>query len=123
MKAERRIRRSDEVDAALSYQMQACAERGGLTAMVLAERGGKVVASSRWDADDCATVAQSLAGVDTARLVVRTQRADHAEPRVVTARGFAAHGRELVLCAVGQPNDRVLRELYTAMQAVARIMT
>ena len=100
MNKERRTQRSEQVGAALTYQMQACAERAGLAAMLLAERGGTLVASSRWSAEDCAAVALPFVEVHLSNLFSREPERRHsllASSALAVVCGLGAYGYELAL--------------------------
>jgi len=125
MKVERRRRRSPLLGTALHYQLDACAERAGLHAMLVASPDGLLVASSRntsgLEMDE--QIAVHVADVHPHQLVVRHVREPESPPRTVTARGFEVDGQRLVVCAVGRPSASAVDEIYRAMGGVSRILS
>lgn len=120
-KNERRLRRSHLKGPALSLQLQACTERSGVDAMILADGDGLVVASSAWNDDSTEQIAAQMANVGVHQFRVATLR-EGGLPRTVAARGFQAGEQELVVCAVGCPTERTLGELYAAIGGIQRIL-
>ncbi len=118
---ERRTRRSKYTGPALSLQLQACAERSGVDAMVLANHDGLVVASSPWNEEKCAQVAAHFTHVKAHQFRVDTLRG-YGAPRTVSARGFRAGDEHLVVCAIGCPTANTVPELYTAINGIRRIL-
>ncbi len=121
MKMERRVRRSHHTGLALSMQLQACAERSGVDAMILADGNGLVVASSEWNDDATEHVAAQLSSVSTHQFRVLTLQGA-GMTRTVAARGFRVGDQELVVGAVGRPTQDIVGEMYTAMGGVSRIL-
>lgn len=121
MKMERRVRRSPHTGPALSMQLQACAERSGIDAMILADSNGLVVASSEWSHDAAEHVAAQLSGISTHQFRVLTFQGA-GMTRTVAARGFRVGDQELVVGAVGRPTQDIVGEMYTAMGGVTRIL-
>jgi hypothetical protein len=121
-KRERRVRRSPYTGAALSLQLQACAERSGVEAMILASRDGLVVASSPWNHDSTEQIAAQLSHVQTHQFRVDTVREAGAPPRTIAARGFDVGDEQMVVCAVGCPTESTVGELYLAMGGIKRIL-
>lgn len=121
-KRERRVRRSNQLGTALSLQLEACATRSGVEAMILASREGLVVASSPWNSESTEHIAAQLARVQTHQFRVGTVRTDGSAPRTVSARGFDAGDEELVVCAVGNPSRAMVDEMYLAMGGIKRML-
>ena len=121
-KRERRVRRSNQMGTALSFQLEACASRSGVEAMILANRDGLVVASSPWNPESTEVVAAQLARVQTHQFRVGTVRAQGSAPRTISARGFDVGDEELVVCAVGCPTTKMVGEIYEAIGGIKRIM-
>lgn len=119
---ERRIRRSNSTGRALTFQLQTCAERSGVDAMILADAQGLVVASSPWHDDATAGIAATLANIQEHQFRVVTVRDESGPPRTIAARGFQAGEERLVVCAVGCPSSQTVDELYTAMGGIRRIL-
>lgn len=122
MQEERRVRRSDRIETALGYQLQACSERAGLRAMVLADHDGLLVASSPWEdeqGEELAAIMPLLAkGNDFAGVVVtEEQRTDR-----VLVSSFVAAGAPLFLCAVGDFDGASHHEIARAKVGVRRIL-
>jgi hypothetical protein len=119
---ERRVERSEMRGVALSLQLQACAERAGASAMVLADPDGLLVATSRCGAcssEEIASILPSLAlGSDFAGLMMN--RIPGGEQVVVSA--FNVDGVDLYLCAVGDFSDRLHHEIAKAKMGVRRIL-
>ena len=118
---ERRQRRSTSPQIALSLQLDACCEEGGVAAMVLADGDGLPLASS---GDDyaCEEVAGKM--VIVARrirefcgtLIGAGQRWD------VQMTKFEIDGNELVLCAVGGSAEMRQRQMSRSIHAAQRIL-
>ena len=121
-KRERRVRRSHFKGPALSLQLQACAERSGVEAMILASRDGLVVASSPWRETSTEHIAAQLSRVDVHQFRVDTIRETGEPPRTIAARGFDVGDEQLVVCAVGCPTEDTVGELYRAMGGIKRIL-
>jgi hypothetical protein len=105
----RRRRRGDTLETALSYQLAACVEDEGLAAMVLADDEGLCMAS--WGGRD---VCEDAA----ARAPLPGERRLGAE----AARRVRFGGIDLFLCAVGgEPRGRI-RSLERSASGVTRIL-
>jgi len=119
---ERRVERSELVGEALGHQLQACAERAGATAMVLADPEGLLVATSRAGAcssEEIAAILPILAlGSDFAGLMMN--RIPGGEQVVVSA--FNVAGIDLYLCAMGDFSERMHQEIARAKAGVRRIL-
>jgi hypothetical protein len=119
---ERRFRRSDRIETALEYQLQACTERAGLRAMVLADHDGLLVASSPWSeerVEELAAIMPLLAKGDDFSGVVATEE-DRSDPVLVSS--FVAAGAPLFLCAVGDYGSESHHEIARAKVGVRRIL-
>ena len=123
MKKERRRRRSTILGTALRYQLEACAERAGLHAMLLASHDGLVVASSPWNEEHGEEIAAGLGGMQPHQFVVRRVHDHGVPPNTISARGFEVEGERLVMCAVGDPGGAAVSEIYRAMDGVSRILS
>ena len=120
---ERRVKRSNRLETALEYQLEACAERAGLEAMVLADDAGLLVASSPWSSERSETIAAFLPllveGSDYLG-ILRQEVGDGEEPVLISA--FEAAGSELFLCAVGGFGGATHQEIARAKVGVRRIL-
>lgn len=119
---ERRVERSEARGVALGLQLQACAERAGASAMVLADPDGLLVATSRRGATSSEEIAAILPFLalnsDFAGLMMN--RIPGGEQVVVSA--FNVDGVDLYLCAVGDFSDRMHQEIAKAKMGVRRIL-
>ena len=119
---ERRMERSEMRGEALGFQLQACAERAGATAMVLADPDGLLVATSRHgsnSSDEIAAILPFLAlGSDFAGLMMN--KIPGGEQVVVSA--FNVAGIDLYLCAMGDYSERMHTEIARAKEGVRRIL-
>jgi hypothetical protein len=111
---ERRRRRSDDTVEAVGLLLEACRERNGLDALVIADRDGMVVSSS------------ARPGVQPEVIAAHLPRT-HLREQVpaLHARTFKAHGIRLFLGAVGahaNMTDRLLADLLHAMRGTQRIL-
>ena len=122
MYVERRCRRSSQPSLALAYQLQSCAERAGLQAMLLSDEDGLLVAGSTWTAEgseEMAAVLPYLArGGEFAGILLGEGSVGHA----VQVKPFRAEDTGLFLCAVGKAGEGVGREIDTAIAGVRRIL-
>jgi hypothetical protein len=123
MKKERRRQRSTILSTALRYQLEACAERAGLRAMLLASHDGLLVASSPWKDEYGEEIAARIGGVHPHQFVVRHVQEQGIPPSTIAARGFEVDGQRLVMCAVGNASASAVDEIYQAMGGVSRILT
>ena len=118
---ERRRNRSELITQALTYQLHACCEDGGMHAMVLADDVGLPLAASG-DADACDEIAASMAMVAArtdqfAGTLYRGGR--HWE--VEMAR-IPVDGGHLVVCAVGGSAEQRWRQVARGARGAQRIL-
>jgi len=109
MAPERRRRRGETLEEALSYQLGACVEDEGLAAMVLADAEGLCVAS--WGRPDTCESAAARAPLPAER-----------DPDAEAARQVWFGGIELYLCAVGGEPVARDRSLARSARGVTRIL-
>jgi hypothetical protein len=123
MKAqERRRRRGTTVTQSLRYQLEACCEDSGITAMVVADGDGLPLASSG-DAYACDEVA--------ARMVLAGRRVREFNGVLLGAghrwdvqmKKIELEGTELLVCAVGGSADARQRQIARGAAGAARILT
>ena len=105
MEADRRTRRGDTLEDALNYQLAACVDAEGLSAMVLADADGLPLAA--WGGSDTCEEAAARAPF----------RRDDDQ-----ARRFRFGGHDLYLCAVGGEELARRRSLERSQNGVARIL-
>ena len=119
---DRRVRRSEQLDTALSYQLDACVERAGLTTMVLADQDRLLVASSSTpdpkDEELAAILPLLVQGSDFAGILLGQQSPGD---QVVVSE-FNAAGTNLYLCAVGDYGRKTHEEVARAKVGVRRIL-
>jgi len=123
MKSERRVHRSEQLEEALSYQLEACVERAGLDAMLLADRDGLLVAESHQSADETDEIAAILPllarGQDfTGNLLSRSG----ATCLELAVSSFSISDSELFLCALGGNDQVAFLEMERAKNGVQRIL-
>ena len=118
MLEERRVRRTQDRNAALRFQLEHSRDRGGLEALVLADDQGMVVAAAGDDA-----VCEELGAI--APLMGRTVMGMPMPPMLrggeVAVRPLSLYGQDLFLACVG---GGVARDalLSTSMSGVQRIL-
>jgi hypothetical protein len=118
---ERRKRRSDHLNRALEYQLEACREDAGLEAMLLTDDEGLAVAASG-EAGACDELAARLAliGRKVPEFVGILFSAEGS--REVSMQRFAIDGAELYMCAVGGGPDPRARQIRRSIGGCARIL-
>lgn len=116
---ERRVRRSLDRGEALSYQLEACVERTGAKFMVLADDGGLVLASSRWDAGECEETAARMATLGLCEDSVGEVWRDD---RSVAVLAFSAIGQRLTMGIGAESVDGLLPEVERAIEGARRIL-
>jgi predicted regulator of Ras-like GTPase activity (Roadblock/LC7/MglB family) len=119
---ERRTRRSERIDEALSYQLEACVARAGLKALVVADGDGLVVASSPWHEARSEAVAAALPLVAQGSDFAGTLLDEGAGAEHVLVSSFVAAESELYICAVGDFGGDAHREIARAKVGVRRIL-
>ncbi len=123
MKIERRFRRSEQTDEALTYQLDACVERAELDIMLLADHDGLLVATSQSSGDDTEEIAAILPllarGHDFIGSLVSHGGSSCLE---VAVSAFHISDSELFLCALGGNDQEVFNELEIAKSGVTRIL-
>ena len=118
---ERRRRRTNVITEALTYQLIACCEDGGMHAMVIADDEGLPLASSG-DAGDCDELAARMALVGartpgfSGTLLGNGQRWD------VDMTKVDIQGSQLLVCAIGGDADQRRRQLSRGAAGTARIL-
>ena len=122
MQAERRVHRSANTREALTFQLAATAERTACRSLVLAERGGLMIAEVGGDtaSEEIAALAPTLApGVTRWHGTIPTSAGD----RLVTVTPVASALGPLFLCAVGGLICVLGPELSSGGQGVVRILS
>jgi len=117
---ERRKRRSEITEEALTLQLDASARRSGVDYMVLADHQGLVIARSRdtGEAEEVAAYSPFLADSRSWAGRLPCERG----PRDTTIAPFRLGGQSLYLCAVGSQSKRVGGEILQAQCGVRRIL-
>jgi uncharacterized ParB-like nuclease family protein len=119
--SDRRRRRTDLITQALTFQLLACCEDGGVHAMVVADEDGLPLAKSG-DCQDCDEVAATMVqlGSRTAAfsgtLLRRGQRWDVDMTRIVV------DGSPLMVYAVGGSSEQRARQIARGAQGALRIL-
>ena len=119
--SDRRRRRTDLITQALTYQLLACCEDGGMHAMVVADEDGLALAASG-DRHACEEVAATMVHVGartsafTGTLLRSGQRWDVEMTRVVV------DGSPLVVCAVGGSPEQRAHQLARGAKGALRIL-
>ena len=119
--SDRRQRRTEDVMEALHFQLDACREAAGLTAMVVADEHGMCVAASG---------AESTCSELAARLPLLGRKAGDFEGVLLGAKGgvpvamkrIRIDGAELFACAFGGVKERHAMQLVRAEHGVRRIL-
>jgi len=120
-KPERRIQRSNIKSSVLTYQLQACKERSGVEAVLLTSQEGFLVASSEGQDHLGESIAASLCQVQPHQFRIASIRQE-TRTKTIAARGFQFGEQALVVSAVGCPTENTVKELYTAMGGIQRIL-
>lgn len=118
---ERRRQRSDSKREALMYQLQACARRAGIEAMVLADEQGRVIARS-----DRLPIAQEVAVFGPFLAKPKTWFGKvqlDGQSRSLAVSPFRLGTSTAYLCAVGAKRHNVGGAFLQAAAGVRRIMT
>lgn len=122
MQTERRFRRSEQPALALTYQLQASAERAGVNAMLLSDGDGLLVAGSPWGATEAEEMAAILPLLARGGHFAGILLGERSVGRAVHVRSFTAEETDLFICAVGKTGDGVELEVQTAIEGVRRIL-
>ncbi|HEY0195633.1 MAG TPA: hypothetical protein VGC42_31180 [Kofleriaceae bacterium] len=118
---ERRRHRTNVITDALTFQLRACVEDGGMHAMVIADDEGLALASSG-DAGACDELAARMALVGakapgfSGTLLGDGQRWD------VDMAKVDVHGSQLLVCAIGGQADQRRAQLRRGAAGTARIL-
>lgn len=120
---ERRCKRSDDLQKALDYQLEASMQRAGFKALVLADELGLFVAGAG-DArcfEKLAAVSPRITGPGRSwrgSLVTRKQR-----HKLSVAPLTLKQGQTLYLAATQGQNEAISRELFASGRGVLRILS
>ncbi|HEX4421556.1 MAG TPA: hypothetical protein VH165_26755 [Kofleriaceae bacterium] len=118
---ERRRRRTNVITEALTYQLSACCQDGGMHAMVVADAEGLPLASSG-DAGACDELAARMALVAartpgfSGTLLGDGQRWDVDMTKVMV------HGSPLLVCAIGGNPEQRRRQITRGATGTLRIL-
>jgi hypothetical protein len=122
MSDDRRVRRSERLDLALSYQLEACVERLGLEEMLLADQDGLLVASSAGEASSSEEIAAILPLLARGHDFTGNLLGKGVTCHTVAVSGFRAANTDLFLCALGDNGPVTFDQIALAKEGVARIL-
>lgn len=117
---DRRARRSERRDLALSYQLASAAERAGADFMLVCDQDGLLLATSAEAGVDGEEVAARLACL---KLCEDSVGEVWREDRTLAALSFVACGQRLLIGAGGSSVDGALPEMRRAIEGAVRILT
>src|SRR5262245_54437619 len=117
----RRVRRSDDVLTALTYQLEACRKEAKLEAIVVSDASGLCVASTGKQ-ETCEEVAARLPIIGRNAPDFGGILLSGAKGLKMVVRTFTVEGAPLYACAIGKPHARIERSLARGIQGVTRIL-
>lgn len=118
---ERRRRRSDDPGQAIRYQLDACRQKAGFDAMILADRDGLCIATSG-PVMACEEFAARVSVMHRDEADFDDELWTQDDRWDVHVRRFDIGGVELCLCAVGgMPGERAT-EIERSLRGVTRIL-
>jgi hypothetical protein len=118
---ERRRRRTDVITEALTYQLLACCEDGGMQAMVVADNEGLPLASSG-DATACEELAARMALIGARTPGFSGTLLGNGERWDVDMTKVSVHGSQLLVCAIGGDAGERQRQVARGASGVGRIL-
>jgi len=119
---ERRRRRAATITQALTYQLLACCEDGGMHAMVVADEDGLPLASSG-DRQACDEVAATMVRVGSRTPAFSGTLLGTAQRWDVDMAKVMVDGSPLLVWAVGGSADQRRRQIARGAQGTLRILT
>lgn len=122
MKDDRRVRRSEQLDQALAFQLEACVERVGLEEMLLADQDGLLVASSAGSTTHSEEIAAILPLLARGHDFTGNLLSQGATCHKVAVSAFHAAETDLFLCALGDNGCETFAEIAQAKLGVTRIL-
>jgi hypothetical protein len=120
-KPERRRRRADLITQALTYQLRACCEDGGVHAMVIADEDGLRLASSG-DCHACDEVAATMVQLGARTHAFSGTLLRHGQRWDVDMTRIFVDGIPLLVYAVGGSPDQRARQIARGAQGTLRIL-
>jgi hypothetical protein len=119
---ERRTRRSDRPSEALALQLQSCAERAGLQAVIVSDYDGFLVGASPWSREDSEELAALLPLLARDGRFAGILLGEASIGWAVQVETFKSEDERLFICAVGKIGPGVADEISTAVAGVSRIL-
>ena len=118
---ERRRHRTNVITEALTYQLRACCEDGGMQAMVVADDEGLPLATSG-DVSACEELAARMALIAARTHGFSGTLLGHGERWDVEMTKVSVHGSQLLVCAVGGNPAERQRQIARGAAGVGRIL-
>ena len=121
MRKTRRVRRSDDVLTAMTYQLDACRQEANLEVMVVSDESGLCVASAG-KTETCEELAARLPIIGRNAPDFGGILLSGAGGLKMVVRSFFVGDQPLYLCAVGKPHAKLERTVDRSIQGVSRIL-
>lgn len=118
---ERRRRRTNVITEALTYQLRACCEDGGMQAMVVADNEGLPLAASG-DASACEELAARMALIATRTHGFSGTLLGNGEHWDVDMTRVSIDGSHLLVCAIGGNQAERQRQIARGAAGTRRIL-
>jgi hypothetical protein len=118
---DRRRRRTNVITEALTYQLLACCEDGGMQAMVVADDEGLPLASSG-DSAACEELAARMALIATRTPGFSGTLLGNGQSWDVDMTKVSVHGSELLVCAIGGSHEQRQRQVSRGATGTLRIL-
>jgi len=119
---ERRRRRTNVITEALTYQLLACCEDGGMQAMVVADNEGLPLATSG-DTAACEELAARMALVGARTHGFSGTLLGNGEHWDVDMTKVSIHGSQLLVCAIGGSPAERQRQIARGAAGTLRILS
>lgn len=118
---ERRRRRTNVITDALTYQLSACCEDGGMRAMVIADADGLPLAVSG-DAVECDELAARMALVASRTPGFSGTMIGGGKAWDVEMERLAVQGSSLLVCAIGGTKEQRREQVARGARGTMRIL-
>jgi predicted regulator of Ras-like GTPase activity (Roadblock/LC7/MglB family) len=118
---ERRRQRTNVITEALTYQLRACCEDGGMQAMVVADNEGLPLATSG-DTEACEELAARMALIAARTSGFSGTLLGAGERWDVDMTKVSVHGSHLLVCAVGGNAAERQRQIARGASGTLRIL-
>lgn len=118
---ERRRRRTHVITEALTYQLRACCEDGGMQAMVVADNEGLPLATSG-DTAACEELAARMALIASRTDGFSGTLLGNGEHWDVDMTQVSVHGSQLLVCAIGGNARERQRQIVRGASGARRIL-